>query len=115
MKSKKNEELKSRRDFFKKAAKSVLPVLGAVVLGSSPIVAKASETAMGCSWDCSSSCYGSCQGGCSGCSGGCKGNCEGNCQGSCKGSCQGSCETTCQGSSTSSITPLIYQHVPLYR
>lgn len=33
-KNKNNEELQSRREFFKKAAKSALPILGAVVLAS---------------------------------------------------------------------------------
>ena len=32
-----NEELQSRREFFKKAAKAALPVVGAVVLSSLPI------------------------------------------------------------------------------
>ena len=35
MEKKKNEELQSRRDFFKKAAKGVLPILGMVVVGPS--------------------------------------------------------------------------------
>lgn len=39
-KMKKNEELKSRRDFFKKAAKGILPILGTVILSSIPSVAK---------------------------------------------------------------------------
>lgn len=36
MEKNKNEELQSRRDFFKKAAKGVLPILGAVVLSGAP-------------------------------------------------------------------------------
>ena len=35
MEKKKNEELQSRRDFFKKAAKGALPILGMVVVGPS--------------------------------------------------------------------------------
>ena len=45
---KRNEELQSRRDFFKKAAKGVLPILGAVVLAGVPNLVKAEETPMGC-------------------------------------------------------------------
>jgi len=37
-KKKSNEELQNRREFFKKAAKAALPVVGAVVLSSLPIV-----------------------------------------------------------------------------
>lgn len=50
-KNKQNEELQSRREFFKKAAKSALPILGAVVLASAPGIANAAESAaeMGCS------------------------------------------------------------------
>lgn len=81
MKSNKNEELKSRRNFFKKAAKAALPILGAVVLASSPIVSKAAETAMGCS----------------GCTGGCSGGCYRTCSGSCSCGCTG-CSSTCSGS-----------------
>lgn len=83
MKSNKNEELKSRRDFFKKAAKTALPILGVVVLASSPIVSKAAETAMGCKGSCSGACTGSCT---SSCSRGCYGSCSGSCSGSCMGS-----------------------------
>ena len=32
-KKKKNEELQTRREFFKKAARKMLPMLGAVVVG----------------------------------------------------------------------------------
>ena len=53
---KKNEELQSRRDFFKKAANSVLPIVGAVVLSGIPQIMKAEETPMGCRYGCSGSC-----------------------------------------------------------
>ena len=51
VKNEKNEELQSRREFFKKAAKGALPILGAVVLASAPGLANAAESAveMGCS------------------------------------------------------------------
>ena len=40
-KKKQNEELQSRREFFKKAVKGALPILGAVVLAGNPMLAKA--------------------------------------------------------------------------
>lgn len=96
MKSKKNEELKSRREFFKNAAKSALPILGAVVLASSPIVSKAAETAMGCS---GGSCYAGCSGGCRRtCTGGCKYHCQSTCKGGCGSTCRGTCSNTCKHS-----------------
>ena len=49
-KNEKNEELQSRREFFKKAAKGALPILGAIVLANAPAVINAAEKApMGCS------------------------------------------------------------------
>lgn len=41
--NKKKEELLSRRDFFKNAAKGVLPIVGAIVLGGLPHVVNAEE------------------------------------------------------------------------
>lgn len=73
-----NEELQSRREFFKKAAKAALPVVGAVVLSSLPIVK--SEAATNCWNQCSSNCFV-----------GCDGSCNDSCYGSCKGSCNASC------------------------
>lgn len=94
---KQREELQSRRDFFKKAAKVALPVLGAIALSQVPILsqAKESEEEMGCDWGCSGGCKGSCG---RVCSYGCTNSCSGSCQGACKGYCQGSCKGTCSGS-----------------
>lgn len=83
-KNKKNEELQSRREFFKKAAKGALPILGAIALANAPLISKAAESGCNCT-----SCTTSCQGTCTGCNGGC--------QGTCKGTCSGSCHTTCRG------------------
>lgn len=81
-----NEELQSRREFFKKAAKGALPILGAIALAATPAIMKAAETPMGCSY---SDCSMSCSGGCMGCSGGC--------QGSCSQACSSNCFTYCRG------------------
>jgi len=84
MDNKKNEELQSRREFFKKAAKAALPVIGAVVLSNLPSSIQAAET--GCSSDgCSYTCRTSCQRECKGyCRYGCKNTCSGTCSGSSK-------------------------------
>lgn len=98
----KNEELQSRREFFKKAAKGALPILGAIVLANAPVIAKASEETVGCKY-CSYYCSGGCQGTCKGsCRGGCDGGCDGYCKYSCPGSCKGSCSGSCQSGCTSS-------------
>lgn len=80
MKQNETEGLQSRREFFKKAVKAALPVVGAVVLASIPFEKAHSE------------CYSSCMGYCVGCSGSCKNTCH--------GSCQGGCYTTCYHSSS---------------
>ncbi len=86
MKKNQNEELQSRREFFKKAAKGALPILGAIALANAPLLASAVESECNCT-----SCTASCSGGCSGCSGGCQGTCSSTCSGSCSGTCRGGC------------------------
>ncbi len=87
-KIKKQEELQSRRDFFKKTVKGVLPIIGAIVLANSPLLAKADKIEMGCT-GCTGGCKGSCGGGCKyTCSGGCKNACGGGCRYTCSGGCK---------------------------
>ena len=76
----KREEIQSRREFFKKAAKAALPVVGAAILVNLPSFAQAAES--GCGFTCSNSCYG--------CSGMCGSSCSGSCKGGC-GGCKGHC------------------------
>lgn len=84
MKEKKNnEELQSRRDFFKRAAKSALPILGAIALTQLPFVAKSIES-NGCDYTCSISCQNDCYG-----------SCRYECKTTCKGTCSGSCKYGC--------------------
>ena len=91
-KEKKNEELISRRGFFRKAAASALPILAATTILSNPALAKAVEKPLEVGTDapsgqCSySSCSYSCSGGCSG---GCSSSCGYSCSGSCKSGCGG--------------------------
>ena len=93
-KKNKNEELQTRREFFKKAASAALPILGIALLASNPIVAKATEA---------DRCYAglACTGGCSGsCKTSCSGFCTGTCSGDCSGTCRYGCDGTCRGTST---------------
>lgn len=75
MKENKKEEVHSRREFFKKAAKSILPAIAVIALANSPVLAKASEVAMGCNNGCTTTCSGKCKGACSSCSAGCAATC----------------------------------------
>ena len=86
----KKEALQSRREFFKKVTKSVLPILGAVVLTSSPLSSEAAKARMGCG-------NGDCYRGCGGvCSWGCEKNCQNRCdRDACKGTCRGTCQGWC--------------------
>ena len=100
-KNEKNEELQSRREFFKKVAKGALPILGAIVLANTPAVIIAAEKApMGCCYSCEGDCYRACYYGCDRtCMSTCKGACQGSCQGTCRNSCMGSCSGSCYGMS----------------
>ena len=102
-KKEKNEELQSRRQFFKKAAKGALPILGMIVLANAPVITNAAEEApMGCDYYCSGGCKGSCGRSCSyGCDGGCKGGCSGACSYTCQNTCKGSCQGRCSGGCSS--------------
>ena len=110
---KKNEELQSRREFFKKAAKGALPFIGAILLASTPQILKAKDAdpqfcMFGCAGFCAGGCYstclGYCMGTCSGCVAFCKDQCIG-CIGTCSGTCM-SCTGTCLGSCLASCSNL---------
>ncbi|MDE6139763.1 MAG: Cys-Xaa-Xaa-Xaa repeat radical SAM target protein [Alistipes sp.] len=76
---KRNEEIQSRRDFFKRAAKAVLPIVAISAMASNPVIAKASE-AMSCNGNCSGTCRS-----------GCNTTCYTNCYNACKTTCKGAC------------------------
>lgn len=84
-----NEELQSRREFFKQAAKAALPVVGAMIMASVPFVETPAMT--GCSGDCAGTCKGTCQSGC-------KNTCYNDCYNACKNTCDYTCRGTCSGS-----------------
>ena len=76
-KTKKNEELQTRREFFKQAAKGVLPILGVVAFGPTLLTSCGyddDDDDYGCS-DCVNSCSGTCF---TGCGSGCQTDCQGN-------------------------------------
>ncbi len=117
-----NEELQSRREFFKKAAKAALPVIGMTV--ANPLFAQigasvnyiSSPNPLRSQCQCSGGCAGGCQTTCYGdCTGDCQSNCYGTCESSgsagntnsgcyngcfrsCAGGCTGTCYRTCSGS-----------------
>lgn len=87
-KNEKNEGLQSRREFFKKAAKGALPILGLAIMVNVPMISNAAESE-----------YCTCAGDCKGaCSGGCSTTCYNQCYNSCKYTCQYSCRNTCDTS-----------------
>ena len=101
----KHNDLQTRREFFKKATKSVLPFLSAICIINTPFIAQAKKIAMGCDYSCEGSCEDSCMESCkTGCYDACGNNCYGtcvtHCNGSCYDSCQGGC-SSCSGSCTS--------------
>ena len=85
-KNKNNEELQSRREFFKKAAKGVLPIIALVVLTSVPQLSKAADP-MGC-MGCRNACIATC-----------KGTCSMKCVNSCAAGCDNYCSSTCRNTS----------------
>ncbi|MCR4827278.1 MAG: Cys-Xaa-Xaa-Xaa repeat radical SAM target protein [Bacteroidales bacterium] len=85
---KENDEIQSRREFFKNAAKKALPILGAIVLAGTPNIIHAARKPMGCEIGCENSCTGGCTGSCTyGCQTTCKGTCESTCKGCCSNAC----------------------------
>ncbi|MBR0304212.1 MAG: Cys-Xaa-Xaa-Xaa repeat radical SAM target protein [Bacteroidales bacterium] len=85
-----DDELQSRREFFKKGAKTVLPILGAVTIINIPSIVQAQKTPMGCEYACSNSCEDSCLQSC-------KYTCTCTCAGDCVNSCLSNCNVTCKG------------------
>ena len=107
--NKKDDEIQSRREFFKNAARKTLPILGALLVANNPLLANSlkveeSENPTGCEWDCSMGCKGGCGRSCSyNCSGSCSGTCSGACKASCCRSCSYNCSGSCSGYCSSSV------------
>lgn len=66
--NKKNEELQSRREFFKKAAKGALPILGLIAMANVPGIANAMNeggcTCASCVGGCGTACFQNCAANC---------------------------------------------------
>lgn len=61
------EEIQSRREFFKNAAKTALPIFGAIVAGSILSSCEPLEGTVSCgdcTGTCTTGCYGTCYRGC---------------------------------------------------
>lgn len=97
MDNQKINELQTRREFFKKAAKGALPIIAGVSLSSCEVFMSSLSYHLANSGSGGAS-YGSD----SGSGGGCGYTCSGGCSGGCDGSCQWGCETTCKGGCTGS-------------
>lgn len=74
-KSNSNEEVLSRREFFKNAAKAALPIFGAIVAGSILRSCEPYEGTVSC--------------------GDCTGTCDGGCSGDCWRACHDECASSC--------------------
>lgn len=105
----KNEELLSRRSFFKSAAKAAIPILGFIVLSkfsipseAKPVTGCEKACAGNCGYACQTcwtGCTGSCKSGCSGdaCKNGCNDGCNSNCARDCFTGCNTRCDVGCEG------------------
>ena len=99
----KNEEIHSRREFFKHAAKKALPIVGLLAASNTIFAQDTIKTKQkGCEESsCSSTCTSTCKGLCAvACEGTCRGTCRGTCYAACKGTCWGcggTCNGTCKG------------------
>lgn len=93
------EELQTRREFFKKAAKGVLPIIAGMTLTGCETFLMAfgerlSSYSGGGGYSESSGGYSESSGCGYTCSGGCSGGCDGSCRWGCETTCKGSCEGT---------------------
>lgn len=79
------EELQNRRDFFKKAAKGMLPILAVAVVGPSLLSSCEKEDDDDDDDDEKKNNGGGC-----GCGTSCSGSCDQSCSGSCYAECSGS-------------------------
>lgn len=94
----KKEEIQSRREFFKNAAKKGLPIVAAIALAGMPAISKAESEPTNCKYEacvggCYHGCYGGCTDNCTSCHNGCKGGCKDICTG-CHNGCSGSCKSS---------------------
>ena len=94
-KNDRKEELQSRRDFFRNAAKMALPVIGAIVLSKSIVVQAAEKTPQGCYYSCTAVCANDCSTQCARVCNYCRITCEGGCKETCHAKCASGCQIQC--------------------
>lgn len=105
------ETYMERRDFFKKASKQILPLLGLLLIQANKILAFHTES-NGCYYSCQNTCLNSCLTMChedackAGCYGGCRQTCMKTCVDLCIGQCKGSCLNSCINLGTNNIDTL---------
>ena len=96
-KKKQKKELQTRREFFKDAAKSALPMIAGILLTVMPQVTNAKKTVMGCEIGCYTGCSRGCKERCQGCQGGCNTHCAVSCDRKCNAICSDNCYKSCTG------------------
>lgn len=109
--------LMNRRQFLRKAAGSLLPILVGITVGlNSPLIVSAQIKPTNCNSSCQQTCramcigmcrdtcramcFGMCRGGCTGCANTCGRTCGhgSSCMACCCGRCANGCKSTCMGS-----------------
>ena len=95
-------EFLTRRTFFKKVSKKILPIIGSIVIANIPNIAVSnSKTPNDCISSCKIACANNCYTGCEGkCSDHCAHSCSENCSGHCTGTCKSTCDSTCKNTSS---------------
>lgn len=88
-KYKQKEELQTRREFFKSAAKKTLPIVAIALVNVSETSRAVESTPMGCNSNCQVMCAVDCR---TGCRGGCSDHCAKSCSESCYLGCKGGCK-----------------------
>lgn len=93
---KKNNDIISRRKFFKKAASAVLPAIAIAVLPNVLTSCEIDEPYIDTGGSGCTTCKGTCKGNCTGsCLGRCSGGCSSGCSSGCKTSCSSACRLAC--------------------
>lgn len=88
------EDVISRRKFFKEAAGASLPIIAGTIL--LPLMMSACDGAHSSCVNCSNGCDDTCYHSCNGCTGTCKGSCVLDCAHTCAGKCVNSCSGGCK-------------------
>lgn len=99
-KNNENKELQTRREFFKKTAKGILPIIAGVTLtGCQTFLTSLGERLSSSGGGGYSGSSGGGYGESSGCGYTCSGGCSGGCDGTCRWGCENTCKGSCEGSS----------------